>query len=350
MLAAWMDIGVGGIANGFALSTDHGRTWSPAAAVSDVLALGDPVAAIDRAGALYYGYLDGTCSPSGCTNGHLWLARRAPGEAAFAPALDISPADPAEFYDKLWLMVAADGSLVATVAARAGEYPSNVDRLIVARSTDGLQWDRVEALPPRPMGQLAGIPHACASTSSGRIWLLHIDSETPIFARIRWSDEHGVTWPAANASSGFAPPAEVTTLQGYDLRCVGEGDEVWVMHGVSGGASSGESIPPLDEIHLAYSQDGGKTFEHRAVLKEPGRRYLRPEIVLEPGGALDLIAYTGSDEGDPAGAVRLWRSTDKGATFVEQPVLLEPIRFTGSRAGADWIGDYSGLVFHQGAI
>jgi hypothetical protein len=346
--AVWMDISNGGVANGFSVFT--GGAWTTADHTSADLALGDPVAAVDAAGTLYYGYLDGSCPGGNCANGHVWMTRRTAGATAFDTPVDISPADPTEFYDKPWLMVAGDGSLVATFAARAGNYPNNVDHLVAARTTDGTTWNRVDAVPVRPMGQLAGIAHACASTSTNTVWLVHVDSQTPIFAALRWSDDAGQTWNDTDTSSNFAAPSEANTLQSYDLRCVGDGDEVWVMHGLGTGGSGAEDIPPLDEIHLAYSSDHGRTFTDQVVLKEPGRKYLRPEVVIESPGHLSIIAYTGTGEGDDQGAIRWWRSSDNGATFAEAMVLLSPIQFTGSRATTAWIGDYSGLSIAGGSL
>lgn len=348
-LAIWMRIG-SAIKNGFALSEDRGATFGPPAILEAAHTLGDPIATAGLDGSFYYGYLDGACGAAGCSQGHVWVARMAPGDDTFGAPVDASPADPDEFYDKPWLMTGSDGALILVTAARKGTYPSNVDRLIAARSADGQSWTYTDIVPPGPPGQVAGIPHACASPTGTRVWALHVDSTSPTWSAIRWSDDLGATWPAENRSTSFALPSEVNGLQSYDLRCVGEGDDVWVEYGVAKGPSSGTSIPPLDRITVAHSGDGGATWDLRTVVNPDGPKALRPEIARDATGALHVIAYTGAEEGDAAGAVRWWRSTDGGETFEDRGALHAPILFTGARDGSDWVGDYSGLVIDGGDL
>jgi hypothetical protein len=173
-----------------------------------------------------------------------------------------------------------------------------------------------------------------------------------VFASLRWSDDHGQSWPSQNVSTGFALPSESAQLQTYDLRCVGEGDDVWVMYGLASGPSSATAIPPLDSIQVAHSGDAGMTWTERATITRADTLFLRPEIAREPSGALQVIAYSGSAEGDTNGAVRRWRSSDGGQSFVEQAVVHAPIVFTGERGNTTtlWIGDYSGLAVDQGEL
>lgn len=349
-VAVWMSLTAAGLKNGFAISEDRGASWSPPQAMVEKT-LGDPVLSARKDGTFFYGYLDGTCGPSGCSNGHVYVARLAPGASTFTDPVDISPADPLEFYDKPWLMTAADDSLVAIFNGRIGTYPDNVDTIVAARSTDGTSWTRSYVVPKQPQGQIAGIPHACASNAAARIWTVYVDVSSPVAAALRWSDDHGASWPSENFSTDFALPAEVSTIQAYDLRCVGEGQEVWVMYGLASGPATATGIPPLDEIHVSHSTDAGKSFVDRAVITRAGTRFLRPEIIRDGSGVLHVIAYTGTAEGDPNGAVRRWRSTDGGKQFVEESPVHSPILFTGERGGTNaWIGDYSGLAVDQNEL
>jgi hypothetical protein len=344
MLAVWMTLGGGSAINGYAISEDHGGTWSTPQLLTGKSSKGDPVATYGKDGSLYYGFLDGICSGVECSGGHIWIARLPPGATSFAPPVDASPADPTEFYDKPWLMTAADGTLVVVANARVGVNPNNVDRIVVARSSDGVAWTQTEAVPKLPQGQIAGIPHACMSQQGSRMWIAYVDSSSPTFASIRWSDDLGQTWPAANVSSGFAPASAGGQLQSYDLRCVGEGNDVWAMYGLASTQGSTTGIPPLDEIRVAHSGDGGSTWDSAVVLAEPGLQYLRPEIARSPTGELVVIAYAGSQEGDTAGSMRSWRSADGGKTFSAQGSFHAPIHFTGDRQSKLWVGDYSGLL------
>ncbi|MCA9597886.1 MAG: exo-alpha-sialidase [Myxococcales bacterium] len=344
MLAVWMNLGASGVQNGYALSEDDGASWSSPKVLSGTPTKGDPVATYGQDGSLYYGFLDGNCGAQGCDNGHVWVARLAPGSTSFEAPVDASPANPAEFYDKPWLMTGADGTLVLVVAARQGQNPTNIDRIVVARSTDGTSWSHSEAVPTLPQGQIAGIPHACVSPQGSRLWVVYVDSSSPSYAGLRWSDDLGQTWPAGNHSSGFAPASSLGALQAYDLRCVGEQNDVWLMYGLASGSSSATGIPPLDEIHVAHSADGGNTWNGNAVISESGAQFLRPEIVRTPSGDLFVMAYGGSHEGDTNGSVRWWRSTDAGQSFTAGGTLHAPITFTGDRQSSLWIGDYGGLV------
>jgi hypothetical protein len=350
LLAVWMGFPQGSLLNGYARSDDDGRTWSaPMSAPGS--SFGDPVATRGADGSFYYGYLDGICGAAeACSNGHVWVARMAPSSTTFGARVDVSPADPTEFYDKPWMMTASDGTLLVTFNGTVGQSPNNVASIVVARSSDGTSWTRAYAVPKQARGVLAQVPHACTSPTGSRMWIAYIDSTSPIYASIRWSDDLGLTWPNANVSSGFALPSEAAALQSYDLRCVGRDDDVWLLYGLASGSSSASAIPPLDEIHVAHSSDGGKTWPKRTVIQETGLQYLRPEIVLEPSGAIDLIAYTGAKEGDANGRVRAWRSTDAAASFAPLTTLVQPIRFTGDRSGSAWIGDYGGLAFASGEI
>lgn len=353
LLAVWSAFpATGGVQNGYAISRDHGATWTKAA-LAPGSSVGDPVATRGADGSFYFGYLDGTCSggEEGCVAGHVWVARLSPGSDSFEARVDVSPADPAEFYDKPWLMTASDGTLVAVFNGTVGQYPDNVSSIIVARSAGaGAPWTRTYAVPKRAKGELANIPHACISRSAKRMWVVYVDSTSPTGVTLRWSDDRGVTWPDANASSGFALPEEAAQLQSYDLRCVGEGDDVWVMYGLAGGPASATGIPPLASIHVAHSHDGGKTWDKTTVVSEAGEQFLRPELILEPGGALDLFAFRGTKDGDKSGDVHLYRSVDSGATFTPVGSLLAPMHFTGARSGTEWIGDYSGVALDDGRL
>ena len=199
------------------------------------------------------------------------------------------------------------------------------------------------------MGQLAGIPHACASQAADRVWVAYVSLSSPLGAALQWSDDHGVTWPPANVNTGLALQAEANRIQSYDLRCAGDGDSVYLMYGLASGASSANGIPPLDDVVVAHSSNGGQSWDARVHLPQNGLKFLRPEIALAPNGDVHVTAYAGTLDGDPLGAVRHWLMTDN-LTLVEQEVVHQPIVFTGSRGGADWIGDYSGLVVSGGTL
>ncbi|MEZ4226063.1 MAG: exo-alpha-sialidase [Polyangiaceae bacterium] len=349
-LAVWMTLGASADINGYAVSEDQGASWSKPQLLTGKPSKGDPVATFGSDGSLYYGFLDGICDTQGCSKGHVWIARMPPGSKTFEPAVDASPADPTEFYDKPWLMTAADGTLVLVVNARVGLNPTNVDRIVVARSTDGKSWSQTDAVPKLPLGQIAGIPHACISRQGSRMWIAYVDSSTATYSSLRWSDDLGQTWSPTNVSSGFAPASLAGQVQAYDLRCVGEQDDVWVMYGLATGPGTTTGIPPLNEIRVAHSGDGGVSWDPAVALSEPGLKYLRPEIARSATGELVVIAYAGAQDGDPAGSMRWWQSADGGKSFSARGAFHAPISFTGDRQSQTWIGDYSGLLVSGGTV
>ena len=341
VLVAWIGLGAK-FGTGYAFSADRGATFTPPELVSGNL--GDPIVASGADSSFYLGYLDGTCGAAeSCTNGHVYVQKAAPGSSTFGAPVDISEGNPAHFYDKPWLMRTGTGGLVAIFNQREGVYPNNLDAIVASRSTDGTTWTRSFVVPVQPKGTLASIPHACASRTGSRVWAIFIDSTSATGGSLRWSDDGGATWPPANQGQTFSLPSE-TNVQGYDYRCAGEGNDVWVMYGLADGAGTAESIPSLSQIRVAHSGDAGKTFDRRTTISIAGASFLRPEIVIEPSGAIDVLTYRGARDDDPKGRVERLRSTDQGKTFGTPIVELDPLLFDPSRATPTWIGDYSGLV------
>jgi len=341
VLVAWIGLGTK-FGTGYAFSPDRGATF----AAPELIAgnLGDPIVASGSDSSFYIGYLDGTCSGGSCTNGHVYIRKAPPGSSTFGAAVDVSEGNPAHFYDKPWLMRTGTGGLVTIFAQREGNYPNNLDAIVAARSTDGVAWTRSFVVPIQPMGTLAGIPHACASRSGARVWTVFVDSSSAIGGTLRWSDDGGATWPAANQGQTFSLSSELAEVQSYDSRCAGEGDDVWVMYGLGTGPGTEDAISPLHQIVVAHSGDAGKTFDRRTTIELTGALYLRPELVVEASGALDVMMYRGAKADDASGRVERLRSTDGGKTFAAPVVELDPMLFDPSRATQTWIGDYSGLV------
>ena len=342
VLVAWIGFGAK-FGTGYAFSPDRGATFAAPELISGNL--GDPIVAAGADSSFYIGYLDGTCSGAEvCTNGHVYIRKAAPGASTFGAPVDVSEANPAHFYDKPWLMRTGTGGLVAIFNQREGQYPNNLDAIVAARSTDGVAWTRSFVVPVQPLGTLTSIPHACASRTGARVWAIFIDSTSATGGSLRWSDDDGATWPLANQGQTFSLPSETAEVQAYDYRCVGNGNDLWVMYGLGNGNGSAESIPSLKQIRIAHSGDAGKTFDRRTTIEIAGAAFLRPEIALEAGGAIDVLTYRGAKENDPSGRVERLRSTDGGKTFGAPVVERDPILFDASRATATWIGDYSGLV------
>ena len=205
VLVAWIGLGTK-FGTGYVFSPDRGATF----AAPELIAgnLGDPIVASGSDSSFYVGYLDGTCSGGSCTNGHVYIRKAAPGSSTFGAAVDVSEANPAHFYDKPWLMRTGTGDLVTIFAQREGNYPNNLDAIVAARSTDGVAWTRSFVVPVQPLGTLAGIPHACASRGGARVWTVFVDSSSAIGGTLRWSDDGGATWPAANQGRTFSLPSE----------------------------------------------------------------------------------------------------------------------------------------------
>jgi hypothetical protein len=224
-----------------------------------------------------------------------------------------------------------------------GPNTTSITSIVAARSPDGSSFVRsVVATSPR----FIDFEYPCPSATSDRFYVTHGGAAG---VQLRWSDDNGATWPAANVTAVFTD-----ALVFGDPKCATAGDEVWVVDGTHTlpFGMTAESFPPLDGIRVAHSPDRGQTIDRVAQAADSAAAMLfqRPVLVAEPSGALDLMYYAGQSDGDANGTYRWSRSSDHGATFAPSVVVHGPVDFLTSRASTQWIGDYTGIAWSQGAI
>jgi hypothetical protein len=179
----------------------------------------------------------------------------------------------------------------------------------------GSTWSRTTVVSN---SNLVDLGQPCQAKSGGRVWVVYLTGSTslPISAQLRWSDDGGVTWPAANVAT-VSDPADgaVAYAQPY---CVSDGTRLYVLYGVAAGDPVDITVKNLQRgkaLKLAMSTDGGVSFARSdAADAAAGPTYFAPNLTLESSGALDLVYYAGASVDDPNAKLVRSRSTD-GRTF-----------------------------------
>ena len=94
-----------------------------------------------------------------------------------------------------------------------------------------------------------GWPNACSSPATGRVAAVFFDG-TSGATGLRWSEDNGATWPAANATKLSLPehPGEFPS-------CVLGPSDLWVMQGLTTDTPTTSHAPTLDKIWLAHSRN-----------------------------------------------------------------------------------------------
>ena len=141
----------------------------------------------------------------------------------------------------------------------------------------------------------------------------------------------------------------VTTMAelGLDpVGCVAQGQEVWTLYGVTDEPRVTEDPRrhgALNGIRVAYSRDGGATFNRRLEVLRSGGLARVPQIALGRDGTVHVVYYFGSWENDARGSLR-WRWLVPNAdTFGDPVVIAEPLHFNLEWGSAKWFGDYFGV-------
>jgi hypothetical protein len=334
---------------GYAVSPDGGATFLAPVAIAPGASRisADPSLAVDAQGGLRLVWLEGKCTSSNdCTDGHVFVAAAPAGSTSFGAPVDASDADPSAFYDKPWIASMAQGGLIVSYARIIG-----TDRaIVVSRSTDGQSWTQ-STVVAAPSGGLVGVPHLCVDPASSRVWVVYVDGASPTYTSIRWSDDGGATWPDQNTSQ-VGLTQEGSQVQSYDAKCVGRGDDVWVLYSLSSEVATSAKLGKFERVRLAHSPDRGATFDPPLDVNDTAaaKYYLRPEIALEASGALDIGYYAGNQDDDANGSFRWARRPAQSTSFGPSEVVHAPMLFTGDRSSTAWIGDYSGFTLSNGHL
>jgi hypothetical protein len=341
---AWMGTRPGGRTTiGFRYSRDSGATWSQVRSIDspDDRAGADPVLAADPAGDLYLAWLGiGSSGYDGKPDAHLYVARAEAGTGVFGPPTDLTQDQHhGTKIERPWLAVSGTGALIATWA-----YASSFgDGVGFARATDGHAW--VNGTVVERIDLRASLPYVCASSRGDHLWVTYTDADSGI--RVRASDDVGQNWSPARVSTVSTPDERARVAEDTPV-CVGEGDDVTIAYGLrpAGDAGAGGGTT-LDEIVLAKSFDGGRTFDQRRVVQANGAPMMHPRLTREPDGAIDLAFYAaGSTPG--TSALRWIRAADDKAPLQPSKVARDHLRVDASPKDAAWPGSYFGWAWHDG--
>jgi len=291
----------------------------------------DPTFAFDAAGRLHLAFL---------SRGSGIFVARASGDAFESPVL-ISESQPDTDWDKPWITATPGGALLVTYMQedRTSALPGGTRRLIAARTTDGVTWTRADFAT----GPVESNPWTHTCTAQGRVWAAHMIGGG---VELRWSDDDGASWPAANTTTVSLPTERVAF---NPVTCVAQGREVWVSYGLT----SDPFLDPLtfafnrlDGIVVAHSSDGGTSIDRRYDAHDPGagRYQFLQQLVLGAGGAVHVLYYTGDDD-DRAGTFRRAKLARGAAAFAPSVAVSAPMTFEVNWGSKHWLGDYFGTVF-----
>jgi hypothetical protein len=291
----------------FTLSTDGGNSFGAIGQLPIVTATISRtlVSAADPQGNLWV-----LTNPFSIAGGSMILYEMAAGASTFNAGVHVedptppNPADPR--VSRPWVIIRADGQPLVT-----WDY-AQLEGIRAGTTTDGgMTWSRATVVSN---SNLVDLGQPCQAKSGGRVWVVYLTGSTsqPISVRVHFSDDGGVTWPAANTAEVDDPAdGPASYAQPY---CVSDGPHLWVLYGVSWGDPLDLTVKNLQRsksLKLAVSTDGGATFT-RTDAHDPavGQSFFAPNLALESSGALDLVYYAGATVGDTTASLVRSRAAD----------------------------------------
>ncbi len=342
VVAAWIGVDAGGKShNGYAFSVDGGSTWAPPQKLEspDGRVSSDPVVFASPSDEAYLSFIGFKRDAQGQPfDMRVYVAKADKGSTSFGAPKDLSGATPSDSVDKPWGIVAPDGTLYVTW------LDTGEPRMRVAVSQDAATSFSVYDIDD---GQgFRNLIYPCVDAVTGRV---HVVYHPGGGIGHRASDDQGKTWPTVAAVALPGDPAAMFD----DPTCAAHDGTVWVAYGVGTDSFSPSDSPRSNRLRVAISTDGGKSFPKHVFAEDPaaGSKFLHPQLVRTAAGELVLLYYSGSDKNpDPAGSLRLARSTDGGNSFGPSTAVKAPITFKTARGDPAWLGDYIGLVARGGKI
>lgn len=292
------------------------------------------------------------------------------GQAAEQPAAPRASAEPEFGQEVLYergqagyscfripaVVQAADGTLLAFAEARQNDCGDDGDiDTVVRRSTDGgATWGPIQ-LVLDGAGDTRGNPAPVVDRETGRIVLVSThnpgDNDHVRTPYVQFSDDHGATWSEPrDISEQIKDPAwdrwlATGPVHGIQLERGPHAGRLVI--GVNAGGDGGE----LDAGMLAYSDDGGSTWQVGALDENRDGGVVPQEI--SPVELVDGSIYAaardqnGTDDGNRAYAV----SEDGGETFTAPfatvPELVTPVvqGATVRLRGTDQGDDHNRILF-----
>ncbi len=342
---AWIDVAAtGSSAVGYAFSTDGGASFMPASVIAPPAGAiaSDPTIAAGADGVFHLAWVGYRADALGdATDMHVYTAAAPAGATTFGDPVEVTdPADPSH-YDKPWIEVTPTGSLAVTYQRVAA--PLDVG-IVMARSDDGLTWDRALVADDPDGAVFRNLAYACAPADGARLWVTYLAGATTFDVRLARSDDGGQTWAPEIVVSA---PGDAVAFD--DPSCVAQGDDVWVAYGITGDVPFSEGqVQKLDAIVVARSSDGGATVAARDHAEDSAAApyFMHPQLAGEASGALDLVYYAGASGDDPDGSFRRSRAGTPASGFAPSVAVSAdtPIAFLTARADPRWVGDYPGVT------
>jgi hypothetical protein len=342
---AWIDIlQSGGSAIGYVFSTDDGKSFPEPSSVSspDGRQASDPVLAVDAAGGFYLSwvgyYIDDTGTPSDM---HVYVAKAPPGATSFGEPVTVSNlGGNDDFYDKPWITVTNDGTILVTYAV----FSNVSSKLMAARSKDGVNWAESTILESGSAFYNLAFP--CAPQNGTRIYTTYLVLTNVIKVGLSFSDDQGASWSPLVKSPTVSLAEENVAFT--DPSCVAAGNEVWVAYGLTDEPLAGGSAdtPRLTNIRAVRSSDQGASFDLRLEAGDASAApyFLLPGLVREESGALDVVYYAGTGDEDSEGTFRRARMADPALGFSPSQVIEKPVTYLLARDDPRWLGDYIGVA------
>lgn len=348
---AWIDIQQSGnSAIGYGISTDDGKTFPDPSSVSspDGRLASDPVLAVDAAGSFYLSwvgyYIDMTGTPSDM---HVYVAKAPAGATSFGDPVAVSvPGASSDFFDKPWITVTNEGTLLVTYAV----FSNVSSQLRAARSKDGVNW--AESTMLESASAFFNLAYPCAPKNGSRVYATYLTLTNVVKVNLTFSDDQGATWAPLVQNSPVSLGGENVAFT--DPTCVAEGNEVWVSYGITDEPQMGEEAdtPRLTSIRAVRSSDLGKSFDLRLEAGDTAAApfFLLPALAREESGALDVVYYAGQMDDDDQGSYRRARMVDPAAGFAPSVVVEKPVTYLQARDDPRWLGDYTGLALRGGRL
>src|SRR5206468_6496346 len=126
--------------------------------------------------------------------------------------------------------------------------------ILSAHTTDFASWDNQEIAADRGFRNLV---FPCQPSTGTKVYAVY---STGGGIGLRWTDDGGATWNDINKTA-VAVQGERAAFD--DPTCAAEGNEVWVTYGDSDQGFDQTNSPPLNQIRIAHSPDGGKSIDGR---------------------------------------------------------------------------------------